>query len=172
MKKELLLLRHAKSSWDNPKLDDFDRPLAPRGRDSAPLIARVLEERHWRPRMALVSSSTRTRETWELLSSHFAHAPSPTFRDSLYEASAEQLLAEVHHTPEIVSTLLVLGHNPGLEEFALRLAGNDSDQAALKQLRKKFPTAGLARLEFTGRWAELQFGGARLLDCLRPKDFA
>jgi phosphohistidine phosphatase len=172
MKKELLLLRHAKSSWDNPQLQDFDRPLAPRGRQAAPLIGKALEKRHWHPLTALVSSSARTRETWELISSHFSHAPSPTFRDSLYEASAEQLLAEVHRTPELVSTLLVLGHNPGLGDFALRLAGNGSDEKALKQLQKKFPTAGLARLEFTGRWDELQFGGAQLIECLRPKDLA
>jgi len=172
MKKELLLLRHAKSSWDDPRLDDFDRPLAPRGRAAAPLIGRFLEERHWRPLMALVSSSARTRETWELVSSRFAHAPSPTFRDSLYEASAEQLLAELRHTPEIVGTLLVLGHSPGLEEFALRLAGEGSDTGALGQMRKKFPTAGLAHFEFTGRWEALQFGAARLTHFLRPKDLA
>lgn len=172
MKKELLLLRHAKSSWDNPQLKDFDRPLAPRGRAVAPLIGQELSALGWHPRMALVSSSARTRETWQLLSASLKHTPSPTFRDTLYEATADQLLAEVHRTPEIVGTLLVLGHNPGLEEFAVRLAGDGSDDAALRQLRKKFPTAGLARLAFTGRWDELQFGAARLLDCLRPKDFA
>jgi phosphohistidine phosphatase len=172
MRKELLLLRHAKSSWDNPQLQDYDRPLAPRGRQAAPLIGQAIEARGWHPLMALISSSARTRETWQLVSAGLKHAPSPTFRDSLYEASAEQLLAEVHRTPEIVSTLLLLGHNPGLEDFASRLAGDGSDETAIKQLRKKFPTAGLARLEFTGRWDELQFGGARLLECLRPKDLA
>jgi phosphohistidine phosphatase len=170
MKKELLLLRHAKSSWDDPRLGDFDRPLAPRGRSDAPRMGSALEARGWHPLMALVSPAKRTRETWQLLAAELKHPPNPTFRDVLYEASADLLLNEVQRAPEIVTTLLMLGHNPGIEDFALRLAGDGSNEAALKQLRKKFPTAGLARLEFTGRWDELRFGGAHLLDCLRPKE--
>lgn len=130
----------------------------------------ALEARGWHPLMALVSPAKRTCETWQLLAAELKHPPNPTFRDALYEASADQLLAEVQRAPEIAGTLLVLGHNPGLEEFALRLAGDGSNEAALKQLRKKFPTAGLARLEFKGRWDELRFGAACLRDFLRPKD--
>lgn len=170
MMKELLLLRHAKSSWDDPRLGDFDRPLAPRGRSDAPRIGGALEARGWHPLMALVSPATRTRETWQLLAAELKHPPNPTFRDGLYEASADLLLGEVQRAPEIVTTLLVLGHNPGLEDFAQRLASESSDDTALRQLHKKFPTAGLARLEFRGRWDELRFGAACLKDCLRPKD--
>jgi phosphohistidine phosphatase len=69
-----------------------------------------------------------------------------------------------------VKTLLILGHNPGLEDLARRLAGANSEAKALQQLREKFPTAALARFEFNGKWAQLGFGGARLTHCLRPKD--
>lgn len=171
MMRELLLLRHAKSSWDDSRLADFDRPLSPRGQKTAPLIGRALAMHGWHPQMALVSPAARTRETWQLVSAQSHRLmPTPTVRDALYEASAEQLLTETRQTPESVGTLLLLGHNPGLQEFALRLAGEGSDTAALQRLHEKFPTAGLARFEFSGRWDELGFGRARLTHLIRPKD--
>lgn len=81
-----------------------------------------------------------------------------------------QLLVEVQQTPDRIETLLVLGHNPEIEDFARGLASDDSDPGALKLLRDKFPTAALARFEFEAKWEELRFGLARLTDCLRPKD--
>ena len=83
-----------------------------------------------------------------------------------------QLLTEVQQTPDRIGTLLMLGHNPEIEDFARGLASSDSDPAALGKLREKFPTAALARFEFDGRWEEVRFGIARLTDCLRPKDLA
>lgn len=172
MTKELLLLRHTKSSWDEPGLSDFDRPLAPRGRKDAPRIGRALAELKWRPQMALVSPSARTRETWKLVKAETKHLPKPTFSEALYETPAEQLLAKLRHVPEKVDSLMLLGHNPGLQDLALRLAGQGSDEAILQKLRKKLPTGGLARLEFDGSWNELGQGEARLTHLLRPKDFA
>ncbi|RJG45732.1 histidine phosphatase family protein [Mesorhizobium sp. DCY119] len=168
--KELLLLRHAKSSWDAPDLDDFDRPLSPRGLDAAPLMGKAIAARNWLPQMALVSPSVRTRETWQLVAAQSPRFVEPTFRDTLYEASAGQLLAEVRHAPEEITSLLLLGHNPGMQDFATLISGEGSDETAMQQLRKKFPTAGLARLEFDGRWDELRAGAARLSHFLRPKD--
>ncbi|MEP9371158.1 histidine phosphatase family protein [Mesorhizobium sp. KR1-2] len=172
MTKELLLLRHAKSSWDDPAQADIDRPLAPRGRRDAPRIGRAIRKNGWRPKMALVSPAARTRETWQLAAAEMKHAPKPTFRDALYEAAPGQLLAELHGTPESVNSLLMLGHNPGLQDFILRLAGEGSDGEALERLHNKFPTCGLARLELEGPWKKLGFGMARLTHCLRLKDFA
>lgn len=171
MMKELLLLRHAKSSWDVPHLADFDRALSLRGQKTAPLIGRALATHGWHPQMALVSPAARTRETWQLVSAQSHRLmPTPTIRDALYEASAEQLLTEARQTPEAVGTLLLLGHNPGLQDFCLMLAGEGSNDEALQRLRKKFPTAGLARFEFAGRWDELGFGRARLTHLIRPKE--
>jgi phosphohistidine phosphatase len=172
MMKELLLLRHTKSSWDDPSQADIDRPLASRGRRDAPRMGRAIRKNGWRPRMALVSPAARTRETWQLAAAEMKHAPEPTFRDALYNAPAGQLLAQLRETPESVGSLLMLGHNPGLQDFVLRLAGEDSDSDALERLHKKFPTGGLARLEVDGPWKKLGFGKARLTHCLRPKDFA
>lgn len=168
--KKLLLLRHAKSSRDDPSLADFERPLAPRGVRAAPRMGRELAARDWLPERALVSPAVRTHATWDLLAAEWPDRPPAEFPETLYDASAEEILAELRGAPERVSTLLVLGHNPGIQEIADRISGDASDQKALARLREKFPTAGLARLVFDGKWRELDFAGARLTHCLRPKD--
>ncbi|TKT81380.1 histidine phosphatase family protein [Aquamicrobium sp. LC103] len=168
--KTLLLLRHAKSSWDDPALDDFDRPLARRGRAAAPLMGRLLAERAWVPDLALVSPALRTRQTWRLVAPELAEPVDAAFADGLYEASAEQILGEIRKQAAKIGTLLVLGHNPGLEELARRLCGPSSDREALAWLTAKFPTAALARFEFDRGWSNLGFGVGKLTDFVRPRD--
>lgn len=170
--RQLLLLRHAKSSWDDASLADFDRPLASRGREAAPLIGRELARRGWLPDLALVSPAMRTRQTWHLVAAELAEAPPAAFADPLYEASAQTLLTEIRRTAESVRALLLVGHNPGLEEFAREIAGDGSDAGALARLRQKFPTAALARFKVEASWAGLDAGAARLSHFLRPKDLA
>ncbi|WP_378943393.1 SixA phosphatase family protein [Mesorhizobium sp. ANAO-SY3R2] len=169
--RQLLLLRHAKSSWDDGSLSDFDRPLAPRGEKAAPRIGAEMARRNWLPDLALVSPAARTRETWRLVSADWPEpAPPVLFHEDLYEASADELLAESRLAPDRVATLLIVGHNPGLEEFARRLAGPGSDAKASALLGEKLPTGAFARFAVEGRWDKLQFGVARLTHCLRPKD--
>ncbi|NGO52495.1 SixA phosphatase family protein [Allomesorhizobium camelthorni] len=167
---KLLLLRHGKSSWDDPSLADFDRPLAPRGRKAAERMGRELAARNWLPQLALVSPTARTCETWEVVAAALPGSVSADFSDTLYDATAEDVLSEIQRTPKAVKTLLILGHNPGLEDLARRLAGANSEAKALQRLREKFPTAALARFDFDGKWAELGFGRARLTHFLRPRD--
>lgn len=169
--RQLLLLRHAKSSWDDAAFADFDRPLAQRGRKTAPRMGDEIRKRGWLPDRALVSPAMRTRETWQLASARWPDPQPPAaFPQELYEASARELLIEAQSMPHTVTTLLVIAHNPGLEDFARLLADADSDDDALTLLGDKFPTAALARLQFAGTWNELRFGGASLTHCLRPKD--
>jgi phosphohistidine phosphatase len=168
--KKLLLLRHGKSSWDDTTLADFDRPLAPRGVKAAKRVGRELAGRDWLPEHALVSPAARARETWELVAAELPDAPSADFPRKLYDASPEELLAQIKRVPAKVGTLLLLGHNPALEELARQLAGGDSDHSAIAGLREKFPTAALARFKFDGKWKELGPGAARLTHCLRPRD--
>lgn len=168
--KTLLLLRHAKSSWDDASLADFDRPLAERGRKAAPKIGKQLASRGWLPDRVFVSPAVRTRQTWKLVAAEIPDAPKAKFPKTLYTGSPEELLRQVRKTAEKKTTLLVIGHNPGLEEFAKRLAGTGSDGKELARLEEKFPTTALARFTFDGGWPELDFGGARLTDFLRPKD--
>ncbi|MDQ6434329.1 histidine phosphatase family protein [Mesorhizobium sp. LHD-90] len=169
--KTLLLLRHAKSSWEDAGLADFDRPLAPRGIQAAPRMARELVWRGWLPDAAMVSPALRTRQTWDLVAAELPDPPKPGFAEGIYEASADGLLTEIRKAPKAADTLLVLGHNPALEDFSGLLASADSESGALTRLREKFPTAGLVRFVFAGRWDQLGPGAARLTHFLRPKDF-
>lgn len=168
--KQLLLLRHAKSSWDDPALADFDRPLAARGLKAAPQMGRELARRDWLPDLALVSPALRTRETWRLVSAELPARVPVEFAAALFEATAGDMLAEVRQAIASAGRLLVLGHNPGLEDLARRLAGPRSDVRARGKLEEKFPTGALARFVVDDDWTDLAFGTARLTHCIRPKD--
>ena len=166
--RQLLILRHAKPSWDDTALADFDRPLAPRGLKTAPLMGRELARRGWLPDLALVSPALRTRDTWRLVAQELPKSVPAQFAEELYEAAAGAILARVRQAR--AKSLLVIGHNPGLQQFALRLAGAGSDEAVFKKIEAKFPTAALARFTLDEDWADLAFGSAKLTHCLRPKD--
>jgi phosphohistidine phosphatase len=166
--KQLLLLRHAKSSWDDPALDDFDRPLAERGLKSARLMGRELAARDWLPDLALVSPALRTSDTWRLVAAELPVHPRVAFAQALYDASAADILGRIGKADPSSNCLLVVGHNPGLEDLAKQLAAPTSEAKARKKLEEKFPTAALARFVFEGEWPALS--SARLTHCLRPKD--
>ncbi|MER8571966.1 histidine phosphatase family protein [Mesorhizobium sp. M1338] len=166
--KQLLLLRHAKSSWDDPALDDFDRPLTDRGLKAAHLMGRELAARDWLPDLALVSPALRARDTWRLVAAELPAHPKVVFAKALYDASAADILSQIHQVDPSGGSLLVIGHNPGLEDLARQLAGPGSEAKARKKLEERFPTAALARFVFEGDWSGLSC--ARLTHCLRPKD--
>ncbi|RUW87392.1 histidine phosphatase family protein [Mesorhizobium sp. M8A.F.Ca.ET.059.01.1.1] len=168
--KQLLLLRHAKSSWDDRDLDDFDRPLAERGLKAARLIGRELAARDWLPDLALVSPALRTRDTWRLVAAELPVHPRVAFAQPLYEASAADILSQVRKADPSSRCLVVLGHNPGLEDLAKQLAGPRSEAKARRRLDEKFPTAALARFVLEDDWSGLS--SARLTHCLRPKDLS
>ena len=166
----LILLRHAKSSWDEPGLADFDRPLAKRGRRAAPIAGAEMARRGWLPDLALVSPAKRARQTWKRAGKALAaaagakQAPEVRFAEALYMAAPEAILALLHAVPDNTRSVVVVGHNPGLEELAVLLAGPGSDAAALDSVRARFPTAALARLTFDGPWKDLAPDGAALTD--------
>lgn len=166
--KQLLLLRHAKSSWDDPDLDDFDRPLAERGLKAAKLMGRELAARDWLPDQVLVSSALRTCDTWRLVAAELPARPRVVFANALYDASAADVLSQIRLADLSSGCLAVVGHNPGLEDLAKQLADSGSEAKARKRLEEKFPTTALARFVFEGDWSGLSSG--RLTHCLRPKD--
>lgn len=169
--RELFLLRHAKSSWDDPTLDDFDRPLAERGRKAAPVMGRAMAARGWVPQAAFVSAALRARQTWRLVAGGLGgQAPRAVHDEALYMASPERLLGFLQRAPEDAGRVVLVGHNPGLEELALLLAGPASDEEALSRLREKFPTAALARFEIACPWRALAPAAAQLTHFLRPRD--
>jgi phosphohistidine phosphatase len=168
--RELLLFRHAKSSWEAPSLDDFDRPLSDRGRRDAPRMAGEMNHRGWFPQRALVSPARRTRDTWTMAGDCLPAACETVFEETIYEASPQAILAAIQATPDHVTSLVVVGHNPGLEELAEMIVATDSDVTAQSRLRRKFPTAGLARFEMDRPWSSLGRESARLTHFVTPRD--
>jgi phosphohistidine phosphatase len=160
----LYLLRHAKSSWDNPALPDRERPLAPRGLRDAKRIAKHIGQLGITPALVLCSPALRTRETLDLLRPRLAEA-AVEVDEQLYGSSSETLLERIRSVPDDVGSVLLIGHNPGLQDLALVLA---SRGAKLKRLEAKFPTAALATLA-VGHWSTLSPGDAELVAYVVPK---
>ena len=144
MTKVLYLLRHAKSSWSDPELSDFDRPLNERGRKAAPQVAAYMQRNGLAPDLVLCSSACRAAETWDLMSSAFGGDLTVKHQRSLYLATPSRILSALSHVPDSIERVLVLAHNPGLEHLAVRLAGSGSEPKALEEMRQKYPTATLA----------------------------
>ena len=171
--KTLLILRHAKSSWANPGLDDFDRPLNKRGREAAPLMADYLTAQGLSPDLVLCSAARRTLETWDLVSRRLEPEPPVKQLRSLYLASSTRILQAVQRAPGDAARILVIGHNPGMERLAAQLAGPGSSGPALDDLQTKFPTAALAVMTAdVAGWRDLAFGRARLTAFVKPRDLA
>lgn len=164
------LLRHAKSSWEDPALDDHDRPLVARGREAAPRIGAWLRERAVQPDLVLVSSAARARETWSLLQPALGSKAPARALTELYLAGPSELLRIVKRTPAEVATLLVIGHNPALETFARQMVAGGHAKLR-RRMSRKFPTAALALISFeTDRWQALAPGTGALDAFVRPKD--
>jgi phosphohistidine phosphatase len=167
--KRLFLLRHAKSSWDDAELVDHDRPLAPRGRRAVKLIAEHLGREGVTPALVLCSSARRTRETLQRVAPALGQGLSVEIERELYAASEQRLLERLRAVEDGVESLMLIGHNPGVEQLALSLAGSGQNLAGL---RRKYPTGALATLEFSGHWGDLQPGRAELIDFVTPKQLA
>jgi phosphohistidine phosphatase len=169
----LALLRHAKSSWDDHNLDDFDRPLNDRGRMAAPVMGQMLVSLKFTPQLILCSPSRRTRETLALVEPVFAKTPPVIdFEKRLYLAGASDILARLRLVPAPAATVLVIGHNPGLHALAAHLAIT-GDTGQLTQLQDKFPTAALAVFSFSfTTWADLTVQSGHLEAFITPKDRA
>lgn len=159
--RRLVVLRHAKSAWPEG-VEDHRRPLAPRGLRDAPAAGRALAEADCLPDLALCSTAVRARRTWELASAEWGTPPPVRYDGRLYAAGAADLLTVVHEVPSEVETLLLVGHNPGLEDLVLELAGDGLDDT-LERVRTKFPTAAIAVLTWYGTgWSALAPGAALL----------
>ena len=152
--KSLYLLRHAKSSWDKPDLADHDRPLAPRGRAAARRLAVYMRKAKVRPELVLCSSAVRAWQTYKAIAPALGASVEVSVEDALYGASSADLLDRLRVLPEQVGAVLLIGHNPAMQELATELAG-DGDPASLALLGDNFPTGALAALDVPGRWAEL-----------------
>jgi len=169
--RSLLLLRHAKSSWDYPDLDDFDRPLAPRGRKAARRMADYLKQKGMQPDLVLCSAALRAVQTWVLVSEILGEAIEVKYLRGLYLAPPSRMLSSIRQAGDAQTCVMLIAHNPGMEHLASVLAGPNSNQKALQKLHQKYPTAALAEIEFEEpSWREIQRGSGRLKRLVRPKD--
>jgi phosphohistidine phosphatase len=171
----LILLRHAKSSWDDPGLSDFNRPLAKRGRKAAPRMGEMLARLGLRPDLILCSGAERTRETLALVLPELGpQSPPVVYDDKLYMALPDGLLTGLHkikpdHEGKTPRCVMMVGHNPGFEELALLLVA-DGPADELAQLSDKFPTAAAAVIAFDAEsWQDIEPGTGRLNYFLTPK---
>ena len=165
----LFLLRHAKSSWADPTLDDHDRPLAPRGRRAARRIADHLRAQAVRPALVLCSSARRACETLAELTPVLGDQAEVVVTDDLYGADADEILRRLREVGRDIASVMIVGHNPGLHDLALELTG-EGDEAAISQLHTKFPTGALATLQLgPTSWDELAPGQAYLANFFLPR---
>jgi phosphohistidine phosphatase len=167
--KRLYLLRHAKSSWDDPTLADHDRPLAPRGRRAAKVMAKHLRRKGIAPELVLCSPSRRTRQTLTRIAPSMGKSADVQIEPGLYAGSAPVLIEVLHEVPDEVESVMLIGHNPGIQDLALSLARAGPKSA---RVRSKFPTAALATLEHNGSWRELAPGRAELVSFVKPKELS
>jgi phosphohistidine phosphatase len=168
--KTILLLRHAKSAWNNAALSDHDRPLNRRGERTARAMADLLVAKCPRPDQILCSTAIRARQTLAPLVAHWTPAPPISLEKGLYLASEDLLLARLRVLPGNVLTALLIGHNDGIWQLAEVLAGTGKTES-LAALREKFPTGALAILRAPiERWPDLAAGAAELAAFVRPRD--
>ncbi|HEV3470971.1 MAG TPA: histidine phosphatase family protein [Pyrinomonadaceae bacterium] len=159
--KSLLLLRHAKSSWDDPRLADFDRPLNDRGRRAAPLVGRHMRERKIRPDLVVCSPAERARRTIALVAEAAGLSAPVRFDERVYEATAAGLLEVVSQVEDAAGEVLLVGHNPGMEELLELLTGE----------ARRMPTAALARVRLDiDNWSQLRPRAGRLEWHVKPKE--
>jgi phosphohistidine phosphatase len=164
-----MLLRHAKSSWEDPSLNDFDRPLAPRGEAAAPRIGAYMAEHDLAPELVLCSPAVRARQTLDLVLPHLGGNPTVVYEEAFYLATPAVMLARLRKVEAKVRRVLVIAHDPGMQALAVELAGT-GEPKALQAIAAKFPTAALAVLRFNlGEWAKIRAGKGRLELFITPK---
>ena len=168
--KRLAILRHAKSSWDDPALDDFNRPLNERGWKAARRMGRELKKRGASFDLVLSSTSARTRETIDGLQDKFEFGAPIQFRQQLYLASEVELLRIVRALDEEVEAPLIVGHNPGLERLVGSLTRDDPG-GLRRRIEGKFPTGAFALVDLDAKgWADVQPGKGQVVELILPKE--
>jgi phosphohistidine phosphatase len=159
--KTLLLLRHAKSSWKDTGLDDFDRPLNGRGQKAAPQMGKFLRKQKVQPELVLSSPAERARQTAALVMEAAKLTAPLRYDERIYEASARQLLEVVSQIEEDAKVVLLVGHNPGLEQLLEQLTGE----------REALPTAALAQISLdVEKWSKVRDNSGSLVRLVKPKE--
>jgi phosphohistidine phosphatase len=167
----LYVFRHAKSSWADAGMRDFDRPLANRGLKAMPVMGDYMRRTDIAPDFILCSTSRRTRETLGLALPYLRGECRILLEDGVYEAQDDEtVLDRLRGLPDGVERAMILGHNPVMQDIALTLVGEAGDPERISAMRTKFPTAGLAVIDLGDTpWAAITAGAGRLLDFAVPR---
>ncbi len=154
--RHVILFRHAKSSWDNVGLDDFDRPLSKRGTTDAPRMGAYIARHLPKPNWIVCSTAVRTRQTLALIQKQIGIADDVIqFEPDIYEAPPARILSCIRALSDQVETVLIIGHNPGLQAIAMQLTGSGEPELTEK-MTMKFPTAAVAALSFDVKhWCDI-----------------
>ncbi|MFW2830641.1 SixA phosphatase family protein [Sphingomonas sp. ID0503] len=167
--KKLTLLRHAKSSWDDSVQRDFDRPLNGKGRKAGHAIGAFMAERGLSFDRVVASPATRVMETIAAVEGGLGAGLAPEFDKRAYLAAPDTLLDIIHEQPDAAESILLIGHNPGLEELVLLLV--DGGGSMRDAVAAKYPTAALAEIAFdVAGWSDVAEGTGKLLTFTRPRD--
>ena len=168
--KRLCLLRHAKSDWSDPSSDDFSRPLNARGTRAANFMAQYIAKSPYRPDAVLCSTAARATATCSPLREALGSRVPVIYRDELYHAMPDKMLAEIHGAPAEAETLLVVAHNPGLVLLAMALTDDPEEETALR-IAHGVPTGGFIVFEFdVDDWTKIKEGTGRTVFFTRPRD--
>jgi phosphohistidine phosphatase len=165
----LWLLRHAKSSWDEPDLADRLRPLAPRGVRAVGAMARHLRATAVAPDLVLCSPARRAVQTWEGVAPGVPAGTRVEIDEAIYHADGDELFARLRAVPSAIGSVLLVGHNPGLQDLAVDLVGS-GDPGLRERLVTKFPTGALATLEVPRGWHDLTWRAASLVAFVVPRE--
>ena len=166
--RRIVLFRHAKADW--PQVSDHERPLADRGRKDAAVAGRRLADTGIPFDMALCSTATRTRETWKLAVHELPHRPKTVYEERLYEASPGELIAVLNETPDDAHSVVLIGHNPGIQGLADILAGQAEGDTRARMVAHGFHTGAFAVLSFESSWKSLEPGVCTLTDYWAPTE--
>ena len=162
----LIVVRHAKSNWDDPMTGDHERPLAPRGQKAAAAVAAWLGSRGFRPQTVLCSDARRTRETWEALDQGLDGSPEVRFLPALYQAACSTIL-DIVRQEATGSPVMVIGHNPGLGSFAAQLPEEPPRHPGFG----RYPAGATTVIDFPAEaWADIGWGDGRVVEFVVPKD--
>ena len=162
----LILMRHAKSSWDDPSIDDFERTLNGRGRKSAAAMGDWLVKKGYLPDLVLVSGARRTVETWSRMAGAFPETATMQSAPALYMGSADIILGVIR--AQNAPTLMVICHNPGIAGFARKIVRAPADHPRFHDQ----PTAATSVIEFEAEsWADVDWGEGEVVDFAVPREF-
>ena len=170
--KTLAFLRHAKSDWGAPGLNDLDRPLNPRGRDAARRVGRELKRRDLRFDLILASPAERVRQTLAEAGEELGESLEAQFDRRIYLAEPETLIALVRNVPDDVGSLLLVGHNPGTEQ-AVRAITEDDSNGFRTKAAAKYPTGAMAIIDLpVDRWADVGAEKGRISALILPRELS